>query len=242
MRYLVLAAFAVSSFASLALAQTAEIRYTLETPSGGSIPQVTVNGQTAYRVYRNESVRIVTNTRLFNGNAGAIIAAATHPAFTPFGSGMISSGFVTYRPTWSSVSNTIYAGQAGTPIFTFDGVAPVVFVPAKVTQSQDGLGTFGALGRVYVGNQPFTPVQLLSTVNGRMFVTASWQNQSLNVDVNGDGFVSPLDALLVINYLNSSGAGMVPNASPSNGMLDVTGDKYITAVDALAVINHLNGN
>ena len=73
---------------------------------------------------------------------------------------------------------------------------------------------------------------------------ASWQNQTLNVDVNGDGFVAPLDALLVINYLNSTGAGMVPNASPAPGagLVDVNGDKYVTAVDVLAVINHLNGN
>lgn len=70
-----------------------------------------------------------------------------------------------------------------------------------------------------------------------------WQNQSNALDVNNDSFVSPIDALLIMNDLNVSGAkrltgSPVPTARPS--FIDVSGDRFVTAVDALRVINALN--
>lgn len=62
------------------------------------------------------------------------------------------------------------------------------------------------------------------------------------LDVNNDGFVSAIDALLVINDLNGHGGG---RAVPRGGFnrapfLDVNNDQYISAIDGLMVINHLN--
>ena len=37
-----------------------------------------------------------------------------------------------------------------------------------------------------------------------------WHNALNPLDVNGDTFVTPIDALLIINYLNNNGAGMLP--------------------------------
>jgi large repetitive protein len=69
------------------------------------------------------------------------------------------------------------------------------------------------------------------------------RNQSLPSDVNNDGDVSAIDALMVINYLRrtasrSSGESVV---STSSGSLypDVNGDGDVTALDALHVINHI---
>jgi large repetitive protein len=69
-------------------------------------------------------------------------------------------------------------------------------------------------------------------------------NTNLNnpVDVNNDGYVSPLDALIVINYMNANGPG---TAAPTSGFsagpyVDVNGDGSITPLDALIVINYLN--
>ncbi|XZE51904.1 dockerin type I domain-containing protein [Planctomycetaceae bacterium SH139] len=59
-------------------------------------------------------------------------------------------------------------------------------------------------------------------------------------DVNGDLIVSPLDALIVINYLNRNGSVSYPNNF--SGYLDVNGDRTVTAIDALRVINWLNRN
>jgi hypothetical protein len=55
------------------------------------------------------------------------------------------------------------------------------------------------------------------------------------LDTSGDGSVTALDALLVINSLNRR--PLSGNVDPS---LDVTGDGYVTPIDALSVINHLN--
>lgn len=59
-------------------------------------------------------------------------------------------------------------------------------------------------------------------------------------DVNGDMVVTPLDALIVINYLNRNGFASYP--TNFFGYLDVNGDRAVTAIDALRVINWLNRN
>ena len=78
---------------------------------------------------------------------------------------------------------------------------------------------------------------------------ASWQNPVLNLDVNNDGEITGIDALLVINELNRPTVsnpltGELPSISdpPSvpPGFLDVDGDGFVAPIDALLVINHLN--
>jgi hypothetical protein len=54
-------------------------------------------------------------------------------------------------------------------------------------------------------------------------------------DINGDGAITPLDVLQLINYLNQQTADMVPLA-----VLDVNADGAVTALDVLTVINILN--
>ncbi|MGI8980380.1 MAG: M36 family metallopeptidase [Pirellulaceae bacterium] len=66
-------------------------------------------------------------------------------------------------------------------------------------------------------------------------------NLWMPVDVNLDGQVSPIDALLVVNYLNSNGdpAGE-GEGSPDPYKRDVNHDNSISPIDALMVINYLN--
>ncbi len=69
-------------------------------------------------------------------------------------------------------------------------------------------------------------------------------NASLPTDVNADGYTSPLDALYVINDLNTSGARSLETgtAPQMSGMFyDVNDDQFLTPVDALLVLNQLNG-
>ena len=63
------------------------------------------------------------------------------------------------------------------------------------------------------------------------------QNVALPEDVNNDGFVTPSDALSVINALAASGEGESSRSSPY--FTDVNGDFVTTARDALRVINYL---
>lgn len=68
-----------------------------------------------------------------------------------------------------------------------------------------------------------------------------WQNSLLNLDVSGDGFVSPIDALLVINYINSGQPSFLPSTNiVPPPFYDTNGDEFVTAIDALLVINFLN--
>lgn len=89
-----------------------------------------------------------------------------------------------------------------------------------------------------------------------------WQNTVNPLDVNGDGFVTPIDALLVINELNVPvfsnavtgelpGLPTAPNVPPASdlalasfvdvsGSINNGGQFYVTPLDALLVINFLN--
>ncbi|KAA5546992.1 tandem-95 repeat protein [Roseiconus nitratireducens] len=76
----------------------------------------------------------------------------------------------------------------------------------------------------------------------RVQVTASrLQNPNLFPDVNDDGNISPIDALLVINRLARADAPSVPVTENDMGppFYDVNGDQRITPSDALGVINEL---
>lgn len=57
------------------------------------------------------------------------------------------------------------------------------------------------------------------------------------LDVNRDNYVSAVDALWIINHLNSTGSG---RSDVTTSDLDTNGDGFISAIDALLVINFLN--
>ncbi|QDV42646.1 hypothetical protein Enr13x_24950 [Stieleria neptunia] len=67
------------------------------------------------------------------------------------------------------------------------------------------------------------------------------QNPDLNPDVNDDGNITPIDALLVINRIARGTTGSIPVEDDDFGppYYDVNGDKVITPLDALEVINEL---
>lgn len=76
----------------------------------------------------------------------------------------------------------------------------------------------------------------------RELCAADWQNAVNRLDVNMSGMVEPLDALIVINYINEHGTGVL-SAKPtdySGPLMDVNGDGSMGPLDALIVINSLN--
>lgn len=97
-------------------------------------------------------------------------------------------------------------------------------------------------GQAFVGS---FPVHQLTASGGTSLLV---QNDHLlnplrPVDTNADGFVSPVDALLVINALNSTGGGPLTSGNLSDpGLVDVNGDGNVSPIDALMVINWLNSN
>ncbi len=72
---------------------------------------------------------------------------------------------------------------------------------------------------------------------------AIYQNTVNNLDVNADGFVSPIDALLIINDLNLRGSRPLDSSTfIPPPFIDVNGDNVVAPFDALTVINYLNLN
>ena len=69
-----------------------------------------------------------------------------------------------------------------------------------------------------------------------------FQNRPVTLDVNDDGVVTPLDALAVINAINSGGARRLDGPPPQGeyNYIDVNGDWALTPLDVLIVINYLN--
>jgi len=62
-------------------------------------------------------------------------------------------------------------------------------------------------------------------------------------DVNADGQVTPLDAVLIINELNATGPRSLPKLTPGTLhplFLDVSADDALGPLDALLIINELN--
>ncbi len=70
-----------------------------------------------------------------------------------------------------------------------------------------------------------------------------YTNPTNPFDVNGDSYVSPIDALLLVNFLNQFGTSTLPAAegeASSHFYFDVNHDHMVSAVDVLSVINCLN--
>jgi hypothetical protein len=68
-----------------------------------------------------------------------------------------------------------------------------------------------------------------------------WHNPSNPLDVDGNGSVAPLDALLVINEINVNGArSLAGSGLTAPPFLDTNNDGEVTPIDVLLVINFLN--
>ncbi|MEO8493501.1 MAG: dockerin type I domain-containing protein [Planctomycetota bacterium] len=99
------------------------------------------------------------------------------------------------------------------------------------------------------GSQATTPTTQSVTISanslaamadfGFVAFVSPWQNQTNRFDVNNDGSVSPLDALVVINELNAKGARALTGTDPSSPFIDVNGDGNLSPLDALQVINQI---
>ncbi len=71
--------------------------------------------------------------------------------------------------------------------------------------------------------------------------TSPWHNASSPFDVDRNGFVVPLDVLLVINAIASQGIRLLPiPEQPVLYSIDTDGDYFLTPLDVLRVINFLN--
>jgi hypothetical protein len=83
-----------------------------------------------------------------------------------------------------------------------------------------------------------------ATVTITVQAVADYQNPFLRADVNKSGNVTPIDALIAINYINGPKGGVLPPdpAPPTTPeyYYDVDGSGKCDAADVLAIVNVLN--
>ncbi|NND97104.1 MAG: hypothetical protein HKN47_07240, partial [Pirellulaceae bacterium] len=139
-------------------------------------------------------------------------------------------------------------GSAGTGRSVLaNGTAPIlVNVPADAElgeiYARFRLSEFDGLAST--GDVPLGP-KAGEVEDYRLIVTNNpFQNPILPADVNGSGFVTPIDALQVINFLSDQGATVnlsdTANLPAQRPLFpDVNGDGFVTPGDILAVINFL---
>jgi fimbrial isopeptide formation D2 family protein/uncharacterized repeat protein (TIGR01451 family) len=100
---------------------------------------------------------------------------------------------------------------------------------------------------LYGGAAPTPPQDVAFAGTSLLIVFSPWRNPGNPFDVSGDGQLSALDALLVINEINGrfySNANQELPVPPPVGVpppyLDATGDNLVTPQDVLVIVNELN--
>jgi VCBS repeat-containing protein len=115
--------------------------------------------------------------------------------------------------------------------------------------SSDGSFTYSP-NASFVGTDTFTYRAIDSeglrsldtTVVINVLDTNPFQNPRNPLDVNNDGFVSPIDALLLTNEINANGSHALTTALANVPFPDTNGDGTISPIDVVQVINFLNNN
>ena len=137
----------------------------------------------------------------------------------------------------------------GTPFTARIKVAPTL---GSVTLNADGTFTYTPFASTLKGavdTFTYEAVDSLGAVStpGTVSITignplpSKHQNPIQRLDVDADGFVSPIDVLLVINFLNANGSSVsvvgLPAPPPYR---DVNGNNFIEPLDVLEIINFIN--
>lgn len=150
-----------------------------------------------------------------------------------------------------------------------DPGSTIQIAPGSLTQPVGGTGTVDLLGRddgvftftatTDVNNQPvpgqtdqftYRLIDDTGRLSGVIPVTITfnqsiYQNPVERFDVTGDGYVTALDALRILNLINARPNDGTPFSvseltTPPPDYYDVSGDGFITTLDVLQVINELN--
>ena len=151
-----------------------------------------------------------------------------------------------YIFSYDTTTNTVRL-QAASGIFV-DGKYTIEFLNA------DNAATTGVVEGIRdIADNLIKPNQTSGPDVGKTLFTielaastaAPWQNPGIypfaNLDVNNSGFVSPIDAGIIIERLNRVGIGPLPLPKPpGDPFYDVNGDGQLSPGDLALVLDHLN--
>ncbi|MFO1062506.1 MAG: dockerin type I domain-containing protein [Pirellulales bacterium] len=209
-----------------------------------------------------------TEAALTDGTAGDVPTDGVYLRVNQFGLTLVddrSQGNKFQRQSIDVLSNDLNLfGELPGRIVKFDGrdvpetgtlqfVSPLgasvtVSAQGEVTYDPRGIQGFRRLRTGHSLTESFTYEVYNFIYRAEAIVTfqtnglTSWSNLRNLLDVNDDGNITPLDALLIINQLNSVGPRSLFGRDPEDlpRFIDVNNDGYVTALDALLVINRLN--
>jgi Dockerin type I domain len=166
----------------------------------------------------------------------------------------VSETMTLSRPT-ADIAYAVAGGHADTGV----GLDNLVFgAESNTTTDQFGAfslpnlpdGNYSVQVAPAAGSQATSPTTQSVTISsavpaaiadfGFASFVSSWQNPSNRFDVNNDGFVSPIDALLVINDLNLRESRTLDQTDIAPPYIDVDGDGNVAPIDVLQVINAID--
>jgi hypothetical protein len=130
---------------------------------------------------------------------------------------------------------TVTLNPNGTFTYVHDGLSRLTDTFTYRASDGSAVNPLGAVTTVTltIGQAPPPPHQ-------NPLIVGNEDGNTGHRDVNADGFITPIDALLVINFLNSQGSRSVVGLPAPPPYRDVSGDNFISPIDALLVINYLN--
>ena len=152
----------------------------------------------------------------------------------------------TFTISWTGQDDTGGSGIASYDLYVSRNGSPFEPLLSTSLTSQDiSLDPgyrydFYTIATDNVGHREATPASAQTTI---LVLPKTWQNPFATMDVNDDGFVSPLDALLIINRLNTPADRNLPTPTATLRpipYIDVSGDGIVSPLDVLLVINILN--
>ncbi len=143
----------------------------------------------------------------------------------------------------SAIAGSDYTATSGTLTFAAGSTTATISVPIAASTAVGSDKQF----YVYLSNPTGANLTVGQAVghilnqNGSGNPYPGWTNPVDPLDVNDSGDVTPIDALIVINYLNANGQGPLPDAPLTvHNYLDANSSGTATPIDALDVINFVN--
>jgi hypothetical protein len=133
--------------------------------------------------------------------------------------------------------------RANTP-----GTARFIADPADISPFHDSLLYSDPRNKVPYSQISYIPAELTIIGGSGSGGGEGNTNPYDRFDVNDDGFVSPIDALILVNKVNSNGGGALGSgggegeSSGERFYVDVNEDGFLSPLDILWVVNRINGS
>jgi len=183
----------------------------------------------------------VGNVQVTEGDAGSTDAVFTvtlsEASATP-----VTVDFATADD--NATAGADYTPTTGRLTFPAGTTSLTVAVPVLGDEAAEGNETFRLVLRNPSGATLGAAAGTGTIVDDdQVTVTNPWKNPRNAFDIDDDGAVLPLDALLIINALNEGRELTLPPVPPDAPppYLDPSGDDALSPLDALLIINELNG-